>query len=73
MWGSISISRWWPIWGFLFQRDSLVPRYAQLVYNGYWFAPEREMLQAAMDEAAKDVTGSARVKLYKGSVTVVGR
>ena len=55
------------------QRDTLIPRYAELVYNGYWFAPERVMLQAAMDKAAEDVSGSARLKLYKGSVTVVGR
>lgn len=54
-------------------RDSLVPKYAELVYNGYWFAPERLMLQASMDKAAEDVTGSARVKLYKGNVIVVGR
>ncbi len=54
-------------------RDSLIPRYAEMVYNGYWFAPEREMLQAAIDEAQKPVTGTARVKLYKGSATVVGR
>jgi argininosuccinate synthase len=57
----------------LFQRDSLVPQYARLVYNGFWFAPEREMLQVAMDEAAKCVTGTARVRLYKGNCTVVGR
>jgi argininosuccinate synthase len=54
-------------------RDSLVPKYADLVYNGFWFAPEREMLQAAMDHAAACVTGTARVKLYKGSCTVAGR
>jgi argininosuccinate synthase len=54
-------------------RDSLVPRYAAMVYNGYWFSPEREMLQAAVDEAQKPVTGTARLKLYKGSATVVGR
>jgi argininosuccinate synthase len=54
-------------------RDSLVPRYAEMVYNGFWFAPEREMLQAAMDYAASSVTGTARVKLYKGHCTVVGR
>ncbi len=54
-------------------RDSLVPRYSELVYNGYWFAPEREALQALMDEIAKGVTGTARLKLYKGSCTVVGR
>jgi argininosuccinate synthase len=54
-------------------RDSLAPRYAELVYNGYWFAPEREMLQAAVDEAARTVTGTARLRLYKGSVRTVGR
>ncbi len=54
-------------------RDSLIPRYAELIYNGYWYAPEREMLQKAFDEAQRDVTGTVRVKLYKGSATVVGR
>ncbi|MFU8858273.1 MAG: argininosuccinate synthase [Deferrisomatales bacterium] len=54
-------------------RDSLVPRYAALVYNGFWFAPEREALQTFMDEAQREVTGTARLKLYKGSCTVVGR
>ncbi|MBW7907367.1 MAG: argininosuccinate synthase [Kiritimatiellae bacterium] len=54
-------------------RNSLVPQYAKLVYNGFWFAPEREMLQAAMDDAAATVTGTARIKLFKGSATVVGR
>jgi argininosuccinate synthase len=54
-------------------RDSLVPRYAEMVYYGYWFAPERTMLQAAIDEAARPVTGTARLKLYRGSVRVVGR
>jgi argininosuccinate synthase len=54
-------------------RDSLIPRYSELVYYGFWFSPEREMLQAAMDEAQKNVTGTARLKLYKGTVTVVGR
>jgi argininosuccinate synthase len=54
-------------------RDSLAPRYAELVYNGYWFAPERSMLQAAIDEAARAVTGTARLRLYKGSVRTVGR
>ncbi len=57
----------------LHQRDALVPQYAKLVYNGFWFAPEREMLQAAMDHAAADVTGTARIKLYKGNTIVVGR
>jgi len=54
-------------------RDSLVPRYAEMVYYGYWNAPEREMLQAAVDEAQRDVTGRARLKLYKGSCSVVAR
>jgi argininosuccinate synthase len=54
-------------------RDSLIPRYAELVYYGYWFAPERYALQSLMDEAQKPVTGTARLKLYKGSVTVAGR
>lgn len=54
-------------------RDSLIPRYAELIYYGYWYAPEREMLQTALDEAQKDVTGTVRVKLYKGTCTVVGR
>jgi argininosuccinate synthase len=54
-------------------RDSLMPRYAELVYYGYWFAPERVALQKLIDEAQKPVTGTARLKLYKGNVTVVGR
>lgn len=54
-------------------RDSLIPRFADLIYNGYWFSPEREMVQKAIDEAQKDVTGTARVKLYKGSCTLAGR
>jgi argininosuccinate synthase len=54
-------------------RESLIPRYAELIYDGYWYAPEREMLQTALDEAQRDVTGTVRVKLYKGSCTVVGR
>jgi argininosuccinate synthase len=54
-------------------RDELAPRYAAMVYNGYWFAPEREMLQAAIDEAASPVSGTARLRLYRGGVTVVGR
>jgi argininosuccinate synthase len=54
-------------------RDSLIPRYAELVYYGYWFAPERYALQSLMDEAQKPVTGTARLKLYKGNVTVAGR
>jgi len=54
-------------------RDGLIPEYASLVYRGFWFAPEREMLQALIDDAQKDVTGEARIKLYKGSASVVGR
>ena len=54
-------------------RDTLVPRYAEMVYYGYWFAPERTMLQAAIDEATRAVTGTARLRLYRGSVRVVGR
>ena len=54
-------------------RDDLIPRYAALVYNGFWFAPERLALQAMIDETQKDVTGTARLELYKGSATVTGR
>jgi argininosuccinate synthase len=54
-------------------RDSLVPRYAEMVYYGYWYAPERRALQAFMDEAQRDVTGTARLRLYKGQVSVAGR
>jgi len=54
-------------------RDSLVPRYAEMVYYGYWYAPEREALQGFMDQAQRDVTGTVRLKLYKGNVSVVGR
>ena len=54
-------------------RDTLAPRYAEMVYYGYWFAPERLMLQAAIDEAAKAVTGTARLRLYRGSVRTTGR
>jgi argininosuccinate synthase len=54
-------------------RDSLIPRYAEMIYYGYWYAPEREALQTFMDETQKDVTGTVRLKLYKGNVTVAGR
>jgi argininosuccinate synthase len=54
-------------------RDSLMPRYAQLVYNGFWFAPERVLLQKLADEASQPVSGTARLKLYKGSCIVAGR
>ena len=54
-------------------RDALVSRYAEMVYNGYWFSPERDMLQALVDEAQKNVSGMVRLKLYKGNCMVVGR
>jgi argininosuccinate synthase len=54
-------------------RDGLIPRYAEMVYNGHWFAPEREALQALIDESQSNVSGLARLKLYKGSVTIAGR
>jgi len=54
-------------------RNGLIPQYAKLVYNGFWYAPEREMLQTAMDEAAATVTGTARIKLFKGAASIVGR
>jgi argininosuccinate synthase len=54
-------------------RDSLVSRYAEIIYNGYWFAPEREALQALIDDTQKTVNGVARIKLYKGHCRVVGR
>jgi argininosuccinate synthase len=54
-------------------KDELMPRYASLVYNGYWFSPEREMLQAAIDQTQRCVNGTVRLKLYRGNVTVTGR
>lgn len=54
-------------------RDQLMPRYAEMVYNGYWFSPEREALQNFMDDIQQDVTGEARMQLYKGNAAVVGR
>jgi argininosuccinate synthase len=54
-------------------RDSLIPRYAEMVYYGYWFAPEREALQALVDDTQKDVNGVARLKLFKGGVWIAGR
>jgi argininosuccinate synthase len=54
-------------------KDELMPRYASLIYNGFWFSPEREMLQAAIDWSQANVTGRVRVKLYKGNVQVIGR
>ncbi|WP_261663431.1 argininosuccinate synthase [Deinococcus sp. Marseille-Q6407] len=57
----------------LHQRDALAPKYAELVYNGFWFAPEREALQVYIDHVASRVTGTARLKLYKGNCVIVGR
>jgi argininosuccinate synthase len=54
-------------------KDELMPRYAELIYNGFWFSPEREMLQAAIDKSQTHVTGTVRMKLYKGHARVVGR
>ena len=54
-------------------RDSLIPRYAEIIYNGYWFAPEREALQALIDQTQENVSGTARLKLYKGAAHLVGR
>ena len=54
-------------------KDELMPKYAELIYNGFWFAPEREMLQAAIDLSQEKVSGTVRLKLYKGSASVVGR
>jgi argininosuccinate synthase len=54
-------------------RDTLVPRYAEMIYYGFWFSPEREALQGLIDQVQRDVTGTVRLRLYKGSVTVAGR
>src|SRR5207245_4110971 len=54
-------------------RDSLIPKYSALVYNGFWFSPEREALQALVTESQRDVTGVVRLKLYKGNIIVAGR
>lgn len=54
-------------------KDELMPRYAELVYNGFWFSPEREMIQALIDESQREVEGTVRLKLYKGAVSVLGR
>jgi argininosuccinate synthase len=54
-------------------KDELMPRYAELIYNGFWFSPEREMLQAAIDKSQEFVGGTVRLKLYKGNVIVIGR
>ncbi len=55
------------------QKDALMPRYAELIYNGYWFSPERQMLQQSIDWSQQFVNGEVRVKLFKGNVDVVGR
>jgi len=57
----------------MLMRDSLIPKYAQLAYNGFWFAPEMEALQAFIDKTQEKVTGTTRMKLYKGNSIVVGR
>src|SRR5690606_2731572 len=54
-------------------KDELMPRYASLIYNGYWWSPERRMLQAMIDESQRNVNGWVRVKMYKGNVIIVGR
>ena len=54
-------------------KDELMPRYAKLIYNGFWFSPERDMLQALIDKSQERVNGSVRLKLYKGGVSVIGR
>ncbi len=54
-------------------KDELMPRYAELIYNGFWFSPEREMLQALIDKSQEPVTGTVRLKLYKGNVIIIGR
>ena len=59
--------------GAMHTKDELMPKYADMVYNGFWFAPERELLQAAIDKASEPVTGTVRMKLYKGNVIVTGR
>lgn len=59
--------------GALHLKDELMPRYAELIYNGFWFSPERRMLQSAIDESQTNVAGTVRLKLYKGNVIVLGR
>src|SRR3712207_4725287 len=65
---SITVDR-----GAMHLKDRLMPQYAELIYNGFWFSPEREMLQAAIDKSQEHVTGRVRMKLYKGNATVIGR
>jgi argininosuccinate synthase len=59
--------------GAMHLKDELMPRYAELVYYGFWFSPEREMLQALIDKSQETVEGTVRLKLYKGAASVVGR
>jgi argininosuccinate synthase len=59
--------------GAMHLKDEIMPKYASLIYNGFWFSPEREMLQALIDKSQEMVTGRVRIKLYKGNVTVIGR
>ena len=59
--------------GAMHLKDEMMPRYAELIYNGFWFSPERRMLQALIDESQAHVNGTVRLKLYKGSCTVAGR
>jgi argininosuccinate synthase len=59
--------------GAMHLKDQIMPRYAELIYNGFWFAPEREMLQALIDKSQEHVSGTVRLKLYKGNATVIGR
>ena len=54
-------------------KDELMPRYAELIYNGFWFSPEREMLQALIDKSQEHVSGTVRLKLYKGGIHTIGR
>jgi argininosuccinate synthase len=55
------------------ERDRMAPRFAELIYNGFWFSPEMEMMRAAIDASQENVTGEVRLKLYKGNVDVLGR
>jgi argininosuccinate synthase len=59
--------------GAMHLKDGIMPRYAELIYNGFWFSPEREMLQALIDKSQEHVSGTVRMKLYKGNATVIGR
>ena len=54
-------------------RDSLIPKFSELIYNGFWYAPEMNMLMAAIDQSQRNVSGTVKIKIYKGNVIVVGR